>query len=509
MTPREGDFLSDVPISSLFVESISKYARGKEKRASLGNLSGDRSSAVFGSDVFGALDATLPSCSGKASSSEWNETIPVPSNLHTSPEANFDRAVRQGKEASLAANLLLEAFRRNRRNFWASKLKKRPPPKCAWCPVGCSAFANATAKSNSKFGVINDSATSPDEGTLFRTREVAGDALIQCLECDLVGCAPRSLGGGEDGSQHAMLHFLMSGHRWGVTCGRAGEVFCMGCGDVVYHECFDLERERIFVEHHVPSLSWRESRIIRGVDPSSFMITPENGVVWSGLKATYPTPVPAQLVHAARFAAKRIAMFRGGMVERSMEPGVKADERHLKGRWIPKPVGVYNLGNTCFMTAILQCMLHCKPLQDLFFCDLVHPYQSCQSLRCGGDKTCLACELDKTFLEYYGSANGVNVIVSLEEQTEFPTEAISSYASKNPSDIGNPIVPANLLAEIWRNKGMRHLAGHGQHDSQEFFNAFLDSLATHSMTYHKTANNMRQIMSPGTKSDAGKMRFAI
>ena len=107
----------------------------------------------------------------------------------------------------------------------------------------------------------------------------------------------------------------------GVTCGPLGEIFCFGCGDNVYHECFDQERERLFLEQNIPSLCWRETPILRGIDPSSFIVTPENGVVWRGMMAAYPTPVSTQLVQASRFAAKRSSIFRGNIVDISMEMG--------------------------------------------------------------------------------------------------------------------------------------------------------------------------------------------
>ena len=98
----------------------------------------------------------------------------------------------------------------------------------------------------------------------------------------------------------------------------------MKCGDIVYHECFDQERERIFLEQNIPSLCWKETPIIRCVDPSSFMATPENGVVWRGMIATYPTPVSAQLVQASRFAANRLSIFNSDLGDRSIELGPKA-----------------------------------------------------------------------------------------------------------------------------------------------------------------------------------------
>jgi hypothetical protein len=110
----------------------------------------------------------------------------------------------------------------------------------------------------------------------------------------------------------------------GVTCGPLGELFCMPCGKVIHHECFEQERERLFLEHNIPTLCWSETPIIRGIDPSSFCITPENGVVWRGMMATYPAPVASQLVEASRLAIKRSSIFRGDRCNRSMNLGPEA-----------------------------------------------------------------------------------------------------------------------------------------------------------------------------------------
>jgi len=456
-----------------------------------------RSNSDVGSSAKSVVSET-PLSSKDTSLSERSDSLHSPKTCYQ--ESNFDRAMREGKEAAVAANLLLESFRRNRRNFWAHKLKNGKAPKCAWSPSNSNGSAEEKDSSNVQFGVISD--TCSKVSSRSRPIEAKGDSLIQCLECDLVGCAPSFLNGGKGGNQYMMLHFLMSGHRFGVTCGPLGEIFSFGSGDIVYHEVFDQERERIFLEQNIPSLSWRETPILRGVDPSSFIVTQEHGVIWRGLMATYPAPVSTQLVEASRLAAKRFSIFRGDIDSRFMEMGANAAElaiyqqRHSENRWIPTPVGIYNLGNTCFMSAILQCMIHCKPLQKSFLTDLAHPYQSCESLLCGSNKTsCLTSEMDKLFLEYYGSAVGIDTIAALEEQQDLSSDETPDFVKKQTHDNrGHPIVPSTLMGEIWKSKGMRHVSGHSQHDAQEFFNAFVDCLATHALAYQQSAHELTRVM---------------
>ena len=128
--------------------------------------------------------------------------------------------LHEGKEAALAANKLIESFRHNRRNVWAQKHRNEKTYTCAWCPASRASFTNAGTSLKFQFGVIRDSIVSEKDNNSCLQDGASGDALIQCLECNLVGCAPNLLNKGSSGKvvQHAMLHFLMSGHRFGELC---------------------------------------------------------------------------------------------------------------------------------------------------------------------------------------------------------------------------------------------------------------------------------------------------
>jgi hypothetical protein len=146
----------------------------------------------------------------KSSSDEKIDLGPVASN------ANFEWALYEGKKVSLAANKLVESFRRNRKTIWANKHgNEKKAYKCAWCPASSASFDKAGTSFNFQFGVIRENIISEEDNSCM-DHEESGDALIQCLECNLVGCAPNVLNrGSSDKTQHAMLHFLMSGHRLG------------------------------------------------------------------------------------------------------------------------------------------------------------------------------------------------------------------------------------------------------------------------------------------------------
>lgn len=95
-------------------------------------------------------------------------------------------AVKEGQAQSMAANMLLESFRCNRKSYLSNREFK-----CAWC-------SSTTDDSNRDC--------------------CSGDGLIQCLDCNLVGCGTSLSMDGSCGKQHMMLHFLLSGHRYGEHC---------------------------------------------------------------------------------------------------------------------------------------------------------------------------------------------------------------------------------------------------------------------------------------------------
>lgn len=170
------------------------------------------------------------------------------------------------------------------------------------------------------------------------------------------------------------------------------------------------------------------------------------------------------------------------------------------------------MGNTCFMSAVLHCLINCAQLQKLFLLDLAHPYQSCEAICNENRKGCLACEFDKAFLEYFGSAHGIDVIAALEE-SELGTSALSSsrfvqgkdtiYTRKRePNCCGYPIILSSFLAATWKHVGMKQLAGHNQNDAQEFFSSFMNALATSDFAYRDALKSIKQMSCPSQSSQS-------
>lgn len=281
----------------------------------------------------------------------------------------------------------------------------------------------------------------------------------------------------------------------------------------MYHEIFDQEKFRMDTMKQLPNLAWKEHKIQRSFDPFQFLSTKEHGIVWRGPVATYPPLVPREHLRATELISRRKSLFEGQIREKWLltKPNAMAfaASQNLleEGRryQIDAPVGMYNLGNTCYMTAILQCLVHCSPLQQYFLRDSAHHYKasmvyrdataddSAQDATTSVEKPapkdkkepelCLAYEMDRLFLSYYGSAIGHDVLSVIEESSHNlcfgASEADDTYVPTATAEVekGEPLIPSSLLATIWKSEHLKHLAGYKQHDSHEFLNSFLEQMS--------------------------------
>jgi ubiquitin carboxyl-terminal hydrolase 22/27/51 len=267
-------------------------------------------------------------------------------------------------------------------------------------------------------------------------------------------------------------------------------------------------------------MSWKEHRILRSFDAFRFLKTQDHGIVWRGLVATYPPTVPKEHFFATQLTMRRQALFEGNAEETWMplKPNAlkfsaiqhtKSDEDKYA---MAAPVGMYNHGNTCYMSAILQCLVFCQPLKHYFLKNIGHHHKSCELYRREIDsrasstkprqstskskkgplssikastakaatQICLACEVDRLFLSYYGSANGVDVLASLEEASGGlvgnDVDDAQTQLFEGTIERGSPLLISDLITSAWKSGGMDHLAGYEQRDAHEFLNSFLELL---------------------------------
>eukprot|EP01084_Bolivina_argentea_P298954 515288_1 len=142
--------------------------------------------------------------------------------------------------------------------------------------------------------------------------------------------------------------------------------------------------------------------------------------------------------------------------------------------------GIYNMGSTCFMSCILQVLLH-TPLLRAFFLGGGHMRSFCKSV----EKQLL--KLKRSILIEFGSQKYADEIVGLHGGEEFSCmacefdELFMDWYGKESWDLTEndilPRAPYSFLSTTW--KVSETLAGYKQQDAHEFFIAVLDNLRVH------------------------------
>jgi ubiquitin C-terminal hydrolase len=168
------------------------------------------------------------------------------------------------------------------------------------------------------------------------------------------------------------------------------------------------------------------------------------------------------------------------------------------------------------MSAILQCLLHCTSLQRYFLRDVGHDHESCAIYRSmeglgnapafarGKSKqamnVCLACEMDKIFLQNLSSTTGVDVLTAVSRRLPNEVFAPSSNGDKSRRTTlvkrGEPLIPSTMLTSVWKCGGMKHLAGYDQRDAHEFLHSFLEILGEHVKLYRSNVQKAINMARP-------------
>jgi ubiquitin carboxyl-terminal hydrolase 22/27/51 len=163
---------------------------------------------------------------------------------------------------------------------------------------------------------------------------------------------------------------------------------------------------------------------------------------------------------------------------------------------------MYNLGNQCYMTAILQCLIHSTEVQHYFLRDVGHNHHSCKIYRDLFEKkvvksACLACEMDKLFLAYFENTHGLNLrklLGQLSDTSRHKTKLGGALDAVFDKVKGEPLVTSDMLTVAW--KCISHIAGYEQRDAHEFFHSFLDVLGKHTRQYRVRVHNTINIPRP-------------
>ena len=246
--------------------------------------------------------------------------------------------------------------------------------------------------------------------------------LFVCCECVFVGCRGHI-------SQHVSSHH--GEDCYGVAIGVAvpgGDLYCVRCGDYIHgggmglaHQC-SLTRQRrksrlraLHGWRSVPegSDSDSDSDSDSGAEP----VCDVEEVAWKMRKVVHP-PIGEVWGDEGEGLA-------GGLLVHS--EGARFGIR-----------GLDNLGNTCFMNAVLQMLAHCPPLRDFFLSDF-HNRKRCKK----SVDHCLSCALDELISEMY----------SADQQS---------------------MTTPNVLVAMW--KFADYLAGYDQQDAHEFLIAALNGI---------------------------------
>ncbi|GAB5372492.1 hypothetical protein AAMO2058_001670400 [Amorphochlora amoebiformis] len=220
-----------------------------------------------------------------------------------------------------------------------------------------------------------------------------------CLQCVFFGCVT----GG-----HFAAHQKDSGHWLSMDCVRSGSYYCAQCNDYVY----DWELDNALLEQ--------------------------------------------QQTHGLR---TRVAMRKG------ISWAASEDEKRLL-RAYARPIrdmndtlglrGIQNLGSSCFMTVVLQCLCQNPFLRNFFLGDMHHP-GACQGKNGKNGRSslgCIACEMDTVFRQIFSGDT-------------------------------RPMNPHRFLYAVWTQ--VPNLSGYRQQDAHEFMCAVLEAL--HASFKSTTANN--------------------
>ncbi len=273
-------------------------------------------------------------------------------------------------------------------------------------------------------------------------------SVFVCVQCVYFGCMAIP--------EHLDAHMKEKKHPIYISV-EHGRLYCLLCKDYVFHPVVDAVLE---VQKRI-ALSARRNFYSTYSHLDEPPITP---------------PVPDAALRRNRSKRRRLLAPVHWVPTKQELELLGANSYRLPSRAVSDasaPVGLYNLGNSCYMNSILHALIHAPPLRSYFLADLHRP--NCKFTPAS---ECFVCALESLVLASYSNP-----------RRSFSSSASnSSSGSKKDSSVSPFIVPKKVFDIVW--KYGRHLGTYSQHDAHEFYIAALDILSKHG-TYKGSSDKSR------------------